>query len=121
MHSKIDQDAGDSESLLSHSQDAGDEFRPRKKKASLLAIISLLSSHILLALAGGWISVRYFVDRDDLCGRYTSHYCKTGARGLIIASNCITAQIHNDLRIKYSTVNYNGSFFHQTIYRRGRL
>jgi hypothetical protein len=73
-----DQDARDSDSLLSHSKEADDvEFHRRAKGRPFLVVISLLASHIFVALAGGWISTRFLVDRDDLCARYTAHYCKT--------------------------------------------
>jgi hypothetical protein len=68
------QDASDSDSLLSHSRD-DIEFRPRDRRRRWLIAISLLASHILIALAGGWTALR-FVDRDSLCAKYTAHYCK---------------------------------------------
>jgi hypothetical protein len=77
-HSKHHQDAGDSESLLSHDRDTSDaDFRPRAKRRSSLLVISLLASHIFMALAGGWLAIQFLVDRDALCSKYTTHYCKT--------------------------------------------
>jgi hypothetical protein len=72
-----DHDARDSDSLLSHSKEVEDlEFHPKAKRRPFLVVISLLASHIFVALAGGWISTRLLVDLDDLCARYTTHYCK---------------------------------------------
>jgi len=95
-------DARDSDSLLSHSKEVERiEYHPRARRTALWIVLSLLASHII-ALAGGWILSRLLMNRDSICARYTAQY----------------SQIHADLRIQYSTVKYNGSFFHQTVYRR---
>lgn len=99
--------ADDSESLLSHDNsllsDANSiESNNRRRWPTLSLIFVLLGSHLVTAVASGWLasSWRPF-NADGFCARHTSHY----------------SPLLNDVDIKYSMVDYNGSFFHPTVYR----
>lgn len=49
--------------------------RARKGWISWPVVGVLLISHLLIAAGGAWLG-RQWMDKDDLCGKWTSRYCK---------------------------------------------
>src|ERR1700760_4320066 len=87
--------ADDSESLLSHDSSLhGDansiESNSRRRWPTLSLVFVLLGSHLVTAVASGWLasSWRPF-NADNFCARHTSHY----------------SPLLNDVEIKYSMVD----------------
>ncbi|KAF2670220.1 hypothetical protein BT63DRAFT_424170 [Microthyrium microscopicum] len=104
------EDAVDAESLLSHSTSTDDQQKrikrnkERRKLPACALSAGLLASHLLTALAAAWAGShwwRYAGDVDDTCAKWTTH----------------ASPVTQEVAVKYSNVAYNGSFFHQTIYR----
>jgi Mycotoxin biosynthesis protein UstYa len=99
--------ADDTESLLSHdntlhSDSLSIDSNNTRRWPALSLTFVLLGSHLVTAIASGWVATHWRpFSADSFCARHTSHY----------------SPVVNEVDIKYSMVDYNGSFFHQTIYR----
>jgi hypothetical protein len=89
----------DAESLLSNSENVQPLTKPRK--FSWRFTLGLVASHLATALIVGWIVSNWKLNLDQLCAARTSYY----------------SPVLKDVTVKYSTTTYNGSFFHETIYR----
>jgi hypothetical protein len=100
--------ADDSESLLSHDstthRDTITPPSPKRRRWRTCTIISLLvGTNLLTALTSSWLTSRYRpFNADRFCAIHTSH----------------PSPVVDGVDIQYSMVDYNGSFFHETIYRR---
>jgi Mycotoxin biosynthesis protein UstYa len=96
--------ADDSESLLSHDSTLHNESQaPSRRRSPTLSLCFVhLGSHLVTAVLTGWLITQWRpFNADRFCSRHTSSY----------------SPVVNEVDIKYSKVDYNGSFFHQTIYR----
>jgi hypothetical protein len=99
--------ADDSESLLSHDfngpQDTAARPSSNRRRWTTCTLISiLLGTNLLTALISSWLASHYRpFNADRFCAKHTSH----------------PSPLLDEIDIQYSVVDYNGSFFHETIYR----
>jgi hypothetical protein len=91
--------SSDSDAFLLPSESTP-KHQKRRQWPSIAYVFILVSSNLFAIIFTLFISNRLF-NADSFCSRHTSSY----------------SQLVNELDITYSTVNYNGSFFHQTVYR----
>jgi hypothetical protein len=104
-----DSDSLDAESLLSNntSTDQADRIRRNNapRKFPTLALVAILIvTHLCVALAAALVTHQFYTEKTDvnaICAKVTSH----------------NSPATTDVGIKWAPVTYNGSFFHQTIYR----
>jgi len=92
----------DAESLLSNSNMSSQTDSLVQRRPSMRLFAGLVTTHLLVALISVWLTWIWRLDPDSLCARLTSKY----------------SPILKDVGISYKDVQYNGSFFHETIYRR---
>jgi len=91
----------DAESLLSGSDNPQDPLTRSSNSIALRTILALIASHLATAVFVAWLVANWSLNLDHLCAAHTSQY----------------SPILKDVDIKYETVRYNGSFFHETVYR----
>ncbi|ETN46997.1 uncharacterized protein HMPREF1541_01187 [Cyphellophora europaea CBS 101466] len=106
-YSKIeaDTDSSDHEALLS-SPDASHSWSTSQPKGWLSWLSSPIVTLVLVCIAfatGFFIQAIPFFSKDSLCAAHTTQY---------------TPPILSDVSIEYSSVDYNGSFLQENIYRR---
>lgn len=114
--------AEDAESLLSHSDlEEGEERRNTKtgRWASIQHTLLLIFTHFLVAGTAVWLWNYGKPDLNSICAAHTSNYCEV----LLIPKKrftltCRIAPVLEGVGLKYGEVLYNGSFFHEQIYRK---
>jgi len=97
---EVDESYGsETDAFLQHTGSAS-KHQQRQRWPTITYIAILVGSNLAAIVITLLISSRLF-NADAFCARHTSSY----------------SQLVNELDISYSTVSYNGSFFHETIYR----
>jgi hypothetical protein len=97
---EVDESYGsESDAFLQDSQSIA-KHQKRHRWPTIAYIAILIGSNVFAIIITLFISNRLF-NADSFCIRHTSVY----------------SQVVNEVDITYSTVQYNGSFFHQTVYR----
>lgn len=81
-----------------------------------LALTALI---VVSGIAGAWISMA-FLNIDQNCAAHTTQWCKSGVASNIrlILSNIDAAPLLDDVAITYKTVEFDGKFMNENVFRR---
>jgi hypothetical protein len=90
----------------------------RRWQLSLFRITSFLVVGLLSVMLGVVLG-RYNIDFDKECAAYTAEYCKCNMAPHLpyIHANSLAAPLLKDVKIRYETIKFNGSFLAESIYR----